>query len=131
MHVQPRSVWFLGGLAASLLAVTPLYSAHAADAAAGKQIFRQQCSICHSDKPGVNKIGPSLFGVVGRKTGSVPGYNYSVANKNSNITWTPEELNKYINHPQAIVPGTKMPYGGLHNATKRQNLIGFLETLKK
>jgi len=105
-------------------------NARAADVAAGQQVFRQQCAICHADKPGVNKIGPPLFGVVGRKTGAVPGYNYSVANKNSNITWTPEELDKYLNAPQSVIPGTKMPYGGLQNATKRQNLIGFLETLK-
>lgn len=131
MHAQTRSAPFMAGAAMLLLSALPLCAAHAADVAAGKQVFQQQCSICHSDKPGVNKIGPSLFGVVGRKTGSEPGYDYSVANKNSNITWTPEVLDKYINHPQKIVPGTKMPYGGLHNATKRQNLIGFLETLKK
>ena len=131
MQAQPRSVRFTAGLATLLLIAAPFYAAHAADVAAGKQVFRQQCAICHSDKPDVNKIGPSLFGVLGRKTGSVPGYSYSVANKNSNITWTPEELDKYIDHPQAIIPGTKMPYGGLHNATKRQNLIGFLATLKK
>ncbi len=104
--------------------------AWAADAAAGKQVFQQQCAICHADKPGVNKIGPSLFGVVGRHTGSEPGYDYSVANKNANLTWTPEILDKYIAHPQSVVPGTKMPYGGLANATKRANLIAFLATLK-
>ena len=104
--------------------------ARAADAAAGKQVFQQQCGICHADKAGVNKIGPSLFGVVGRKTGSEAGYSYSVANKNANLTWTPEVLDKYIAAPQKIVPGTKMPYGGLANATKRANLIAFLATLK-
>ena len=115
---------------ALLLAPAGLGAAQAADPAAGKQVFHSQCAICHSDKSGVNKIGPSLFGVVGRHTGSEPGYDYSVANKNSNLVWTPAELDAYINHPQKIVPGTKMPYGGLHNATKRANLIGFLETLK-
>ena len=117
-------------LLASVGAVGGPGVAHAADAAAGKQVFHSQCAICHSDHPGVNKIGPSLFGVVGRHTGSEPGYDYSVANKNSNLVWTPAELNLYINHPQKIVPGTKMPYQGLHNATKRANLIAFLETLK-
>ena len=105
--------------------------AHAADVAAGKQVFHSQCAICHSDKPGENKIGPSLFGVVGRHTGSEPGYDYSVANKNANLDWTPEVLDKYLDSPQKVVPGTKMPYGGLKNATKRADLIGFLETLKK
>lgn len=105
--------------------------ARAADAAAGKQVFHAQCAICHSDQPGVNKIGPSLFGVVGRHTGSEPGYDYSVANKNANIVWTPAVLDRYIADPQQVVPGTKMPYGGLHNAAKRANLIAFLETLQK
>ncbi|MDE2007874.1 MAG: c-type cytochrome, partial [Rhodospirillales bacterium] len=64
--------------------------ARAADVAAGKAVFHQQCAICHADKAGVNKIGPSLFGIVGRHTGSEAGYSYSVANKNANLTWTPE-----------------------------------------
>ena len=121
-------------LGAALLLLAPLGgagAAHAANAAAGRQVFHAQCAICHSDKPGVNKIGPSLYGVVGRHTGAEPGYSYSVANKNSNLVWTPAELDLYLNHPQKIVPGTKMPYSGLHNATKRANLIAFLETLKK
>ena len=123
-----------GGAAALAVALfAPLLlagPARAANPAAGKAVFHQQCAICHSDKPDVNKIGPSLFGVVGRHTGSEPGYDYSVANKNANIVWTPTILNAYINHPQKVVPGTKMPYGGLHNAGKRANLIAFLKTLK-
>ncbi|MDE2580194.1 MAG: c-type cytochrome [Rhodospirillales bacterium] len=121
----------IGTMLGAFLLLAPIGAAHAADAAAGKQVFHSQCAMCHSDQAGVNKIGPSLFGVVGRHTGSEPGYDYSVANKNANIVWTPAELNLYINHPQKIVPGTKMPYGGLHNATKRANLIAFLATLKK
>ncbi len=104
---------------------------YAASVAAGRTQFHQHCSICHSDKPDVNKIGPSLFGVVGRHIGREPHYDYSQADRHSNITWTPAELNLYINHPQKIVPGTKMPYTGLHNAKKRKNLIAFLKTLKQ
>ena len=81
--------------------------AQAADPAAGEAVFRSQCAICHSPKPDVNMIGPSLFGVVGRKTGSVPGYKYSVSNKNSNITWTPEILDKYLESPEASFPERK------------------------
>lgn len=126
----------LTSLVFATLLVTPLAvggfatSTHAASVAAGKAVFRQQCSVCHSDKPGVNKIGPSLFGVVGRHIGREPGYDYSVADRNANLVWTQAELNLYINHPQKIVPGTKMPYQGLHNAAKRQDLIAFLATLK-
>lgn len=108
-----------------------LQQAQAADPAAGQAVFQSECAICHSPKPDVNKIGPSLFGVVGRKTGSVPAYKYSVANKNSNITWTPEILDKFLESPESVVPGTKMPYDGLKDPTKRADLIGYLETLKK
>ncbi|MDE2006280.1 MAG: c-type cytochrome [Rhodospirillales bacterium] len=113
-----------------LLALALPNAARAADPAAGKAVFQQQCAICHADKPGVNKIGPTLFGVVGRHTGEVPGYSYSVANKNANIVWTPDVLDRYLAHPQSVVPGTKMPYAGLANATKRADLIAFLATLK-
>ena len=133
--VRPTGTHPTGALARALLLAPFLLfavagAARAADPAAGKQVFHQQCAICHADTPDVNKIGPSLFGVVGRHTGSEPGYAYSVANKNANIVWTSAELNLYIDHPQKIVPGTKMPYGGLHNAAKRANLIAFLKTLK-
>ncbi len=124
--VVPAAIIALGMLGAAGGAGT----AHAADAAAGKQVFQSQCAICHADKPGVNKIGPSLFGVIGRHTGSEPGYDYSVANKNANLVWTPDVLDKYLDNPQSVVPGTKMPYAGLKNATKRANLIAFLATLK-
>lgn len=133
---RPLMRTLAGRLGAALL-LAPLGAAglagaaHAADVAAGRQVYQSQCAICHSDKPDVNKIGPSLYGVVGRHTGAEPGYSYSVANKNSNLVWTPTELDLYLNHPQKIVPGTKMPYGGLHNEAKRANLIAFLETLKK
>lgn len=131
MHDRHHRVFLFASALLLLPLSGALSGAHAANANAGRSVFRSQCSICHSIKPDRNKIGPSLFGVVGRKTGSVPGYSYSVANKNSNITWTPEMLNKYLASPQKIVPGTKMPYAGLKNATKRANLIAFLETLTK
>ena len=96
-----------------------LQQAQAADPAAGEAVFQSECAICHSPKPDVNKIGPSLFEVVGRKTGSVPKYKYSVANKNSNITWTPKILEQIPELPDSVVPGTKMPYDGLKDPTKR------------
>lgn len=103
--------------------------ARAADATAGQAVFKQQCSICHSPVAGKNMIGPSLFGVVGRKAGSEPGYSYSAANKNSGITWTEAELETYLEAPMKVVPGTKMTYAGLKDATKRADVIAYLATL--
>ncbi|HEX2942635.1 MAG TPA: cytochrome c family protein [Rhodopila sp.] len=113
-----------------LLLTAASLPATAADPAAGKQVFQNVCSICHSVQPGQNKIGPTLFGVVGRKTGAVPGYSYSAANKAADITWTEANLDKYLEAPRAMIPGTKMTYGGLKDPTKRANLVAYLATLK-
>ena len=86
--------------------------------------------ICHSVQPGKNMVGPSLFGVVGRKTGSVPGFHYSPANQNANLTWDPATLDKYLQSPRTVIPGTTMTYGGLKDDTKRSDLIAYLATLK-
>ncbi|WP_037502384.1 c-type cytochrome [Sphingomonas jaspsi] len=97
------------------------------DAAHGKVIFTQ-CQACHAIEEGVNKIGPSLAGVVGRHSGSVAGYAYSAANKNSGITWTPEKLYQYLENPQRVVPGTKMAFAGLSKGQDRADVIAYLKT---
>lgn len=102
----------------------------AADAGPGKAVFQSSCSICHSVQPGQNKIGPTLFGVVGRKTGSVPGYSYSPANQSANLTWDDATLDKYLAAPRTVVPGTKMTYAGVKDDAKRGDLIAYLATLK-
>lgn len=104
-------------------------AAAAADVEAGKTIFKK-CALCHTNEPGKNKVGPSLFGVVGRKSGSLASYNYSDAMKKFDHTWTPEELDTYLTNPHAVVPGTKMIFPGIKDKTDRQNLIAYLETLK-
>jgi cytochrome c len=108
--------------------VWPL-SVRAADAVSGQAVFKSQCSICHSPLDGKNMVGPSLFGLIGRKTGSVEGFRYSPANKAADITWNAEILDKYITSPRDVVPGTIMPYAGLKDAAKRADLIAYLETL--
>jgi cytochrome c len=102
----------------------------AGDPAAGQAVFKAKCSICHSVVAGQNKLGPSLFGVVGRPAGSVPGYNYSVANRTSGKTWDDATLNVYLTNPKALVPGTKMMFAGLATETDRSNVIAFLNTQK-
>jgi cytochrome c len=101
----------------------------AGDAAAGKTIFNK-CKACHSDQKGVNRVGPSLFGVVGRPSATEPGFKYSDALQNLKVTWTPEELDKWLTKPQDMAKGTKMVFPGLPNKTDRDNVIAYLETLK-
>lgn len=105
-------------------------TAHAADPAAGKSAFNSSCSICHSPQAGKNMVGPSLFGIVGRKTGSVPGFHYSPANQGANLTWDEATLDKYLQSPRTVIPGTTMTYGGLKDDAKRADLIAYLATLK-
>ncbi|MBV8096304.1 MAG: cytochrome c family protein [Acetobacteraceae bacterium] len=113
-------------LIAGLMAASLAFPAYAQDAAAGEKVFTV-CRACHQIGPGAkNGIGPELNGVVGRKAGSVEGYNYSPANKNSGLTWTPEELNTYLENPQGVVHGTKMAFAGVKDATQRKNLIAYL-----
>jgi cytochrome c len=100
----------------------------AADATAGQQVFAR-CAVCHSATPGENKIGPSLAGVFGRKSGSEPGYDYSPALKAANITWDEHTLDQFLTNPAADVHGTKMAIS-IPDATDRQNVIAYLQTLK-
>ena len=113
-----------------LTGAAPTLAFAAGDAAAGQAVFKSTCTMCHSNQAGQNKIGPSLFGVVGRKTGSELDYTYSPANKNANLTWDEATLDKYLESPRTVVPGTKMTYGGQKDAEKRANLIAYLATLK-
>jgi cytochrome c len=104
-------------------------SAIAADIEAGKQTFKK-CALCHTNELGKNKIGPSLFGIVGRKSASLTSYNYSDAMKSFSHTWTTQTLDIYLTDPHAEVPGTKMIFPGIKDKTERENLIAYLETLK-
>ena len=120
--------WISAGVSACLLPIA-VGSAVAADIAAGKIIF-VKCALCHTNEPGKNKVGPSLFGIVGRKSASLANYSYSDAMKKFDHTWTPQTLDKYLPDPQAMVPGTKMIFPGIKDKTERENLIAYLETLK-
>jgi nitrite reductase (NO-forming) len=97
------------------------------DAAAGRQVFRK-CQACHSLEPGKNVLGPSLAGVMGRKAGSVEGYNYSPAMKQANLVWDQKTLDAYLADPGKTVPGNKMPFPGLKTDHDRADVIAFLAT---
>lgn len=96
------------------------------DAAAGKLVFAQ-CRSCHVTDAGVNKIGPSLAGIIGRTSGTLAGFDYSPANANSGFTWTKEKMFQYLEKPQRVIPKTKMLFAGLPDAQKRANVIAYLE----
>jgi cytochrome c len=114
----------------SALMLAPLTARAAGDASAGKMLFQQKCALCHSPEKGTNKIGPSLWGVVGRKAGSLDGYTYSDAMKNANRTWNESTLSDYLTNPRQEIQGIKMMFPGLPNQGDRENVIAYLITLK-
>lgn len=113
--------------AAAAPGATLQFASFTGDAAAGQRTFAQ-CRTCHAIEAGVNRVGPSLHGVVGRPSGQIAGYNYSTANKTSGHTWDEQTLFDYLENPRAYIPGTKMSFVGLKNPQDRANVIAYLKT---
>ncbi|MFG1297892.1 c-type cytochrome [Xanthobacter variabilis] len=113
----------IGAAAVALLFTT---SAQAADA---PRAFNA-CKACHRVEPGKNLVGPTLFGVVGRKAGTEPGFKYSPAMEAAGWTWDPENLSAYIADPKKTLPGNRMAFIGLKNPEDVKAVVAYLETLK-
>ena len=121
------------GMAAAgfMLASQTTQAAQAGDAKNGQLVFMDNCAVCHSSGKGEpNKIGPNLFGVVGRKSATAPGYMYSMAMMNANLTWDMPTLQVYLQGPQKKVPGTKMGFPGFSDPGEEADTIAYLATLK-
>ena len=102
----------------------------AGDAAKGEKVFAQ-CKACHEAEKGVNKVGPTLKGVIGRNVASVPDYKYSTAMMDyakSHPMWTDEQFLTYIENPKKVVPGTKMAFAGVKKPDDRADLLAYLKT---
>ncbi len=116
------------GLLAVLLGCSTGWAA--GNPSAGETVFVAHCAVCHSVKAGENKIGPSLADVAGSKSGTVPGFHFSAAMKSAGLTWTDANLDKFLANPSGFIPGTMM-FVNLPNKADRQNVIAYLNTLKK
>jgi cytochrome c len=115
----------LSGAVVLLLLALAAQAQGVGDAQRGAQVF-VQCKICHSLETGKNMVGPSLHGLFGRKSGSVPGFAYSPAMKNANVTWNDDTLSKYLADPKAFVPGDKMVFVGIKDPSKLGDLLAYL-----
>ncbi|MCA1444261.1 cytochrome c family protein [Ensifer sp. IC4062] len=103
---------------------TPAFSQQA-DSAPGQRLFQQRCGACHQIATPRNGVGPNLQGIVGRAAGSVGGFRYSPALKDSGVTWTPETLETFLTNPTTMVRGTRMTQR-FNNADERRAIIEFL-----
>ena len=117
----------LAALASAVLFTVP---AHAeGDAALGEKVFAK-CKACHENEKGVNKVGPTLKGIVGRPTASIADYKYSeamAAKGAEGLVWTEENLAAYLPDPKAFVPKTKMAFAGLKKPEDVANVIAYLK----
>ena len=108
-------------------AVTAPLAAKAQDPAAGEKAYAV-CRPCHQvGETAKNGVGPVLNGLFGRKSGTIEGYSYTDANKNSGITWDEATFTDYIKNPRAKIPGTKMVYAGLKDEQRIKDLIAYLK----
>jgi len=118
--------WVLAGL----IVAASTGAALAQDAAAGEQSFNK-CRPCHDVGPDAKiKLGPPLNGVIGRKAGTFEGFNYSDGMKNLAITWDKADFLKWVENPQAVVPGTRMAFAGIKDDAERQNLFAYVSQFK-
>ena len=120
----------LFGLVAGVALMAGVSSASAQNAAEGEKVFRQ-CKACHSLEAGKKGVGPSLSGLIGRKSGSMEGFAYSPAMQNANVTWDAENLTKYAADPKGFVAGNKMAFAGVKKEDDLKNLIAYLNEATK
>lgn len=108
-------------------AASGAYAALTGDAAKGRRVFAK-CMSCHTMKEGQNRVGPSLYGIMGSEAGSVEGFNYSDGNANSGIVWTEDVMFEYLENPQEYIPGTRMIFPGLPSEQDRADVIAYMKT---
>ncbi len=115
---------------ASVLYMGSVHAGPAGDPDVGEDVFASECSDCHSLAQGKNKKGPSLFGVIGRQSGSIADFKYSDTMKSLKTVWTVEKINTYITKPKDLVPGGKMDYKGLASEQARADVLAYIATKK-
>ena len=114
----------------ALLVAKPI-AVWAGDGQRGAHVFQTYCSMCHDNvRDGPPNFGPNLFGVLGRKAGSLPGFDYSAAVRAAAFAWSADRLKAFVELPANVIPGVKMPFRGMPDPDDREDLVAYLATLK-
>ena len=96
------------------------------DPVAGKKVFNK-CKVCHLlEEDGINRIGPNLFGIIGRTSGTLQNFTYSRAMRNAGIVWDQKSLSQYLIEPKSFIPGTKMAFRGLETTDEVNNVVAYI-----
>lgn len=127
-RARPALRWLRSGMVRALLMLAVPYGcALAADPERGRAVY-EACAACHGERPDAS--GPSLRGVIGRPAATAPEFRYSAPMKRARIVWTEENLRAYLTDPQRTVPGNRMPYAGIRDASDLDDLMSYLATLR-
>ena len=111
--------------AALFVAVVSSAASAQGDPEKGRKVFNR-CKTCHVVEEEQNKIGPYLIGIIGREAGSVPGFKYSNAMKNSGVVWSDETITAYLKDPKGYIPGNRMAFTGLRKDEEIADLLAYL-----
>ena len=129
--LKSKGAILAAAIAALLTGTVAGEAAETGDAARGAEAYRDMCGICHNAERGAGiKVGPNLFGVMGSKSAAAPGFFYSPAMKQANLTWNEVTMRAFLAGPAKIVPGTTMGFLGIVDRDDETNLMAYLNTLK-
>lgn len=127
--VALAAVAFAGSLLADPARAEMSESGTKAMQEAGRIMFEHRCRSCHSEDPATPSYGPSLIGVLGRKAGSLDGYQYSDALKNSGLEWNEASLRAWIENNTGLMPGTRMKHVGITDRAEQDFILAYIKTL--
>ncbi|WP_274424668.1 c-type cytochrome [Chelativorans sp. YIM 93263] len=126
-----RILLITAGLPATLALGATAFAQDGDQVSEGETLFQQLCQQCHSLEEGQNGLGPHLNNIVGREAAAVDDFDYSEAMEESDITWTPDNIDQFIADPQAFIPGNRMPFTGMPDEDERTAVVAFLEDISE